>query len=98
MKKKKVVLACIAVTTAMLVETNLFNVHSKETPNLLLQNIEALADNDTGQSDTRYVARQCEKTKYKYDEEGKLIETYTYSTYCCEAGTVGLPTCDYSLC
>ncbi|MBQ8274388.1 MAG: hypothetical protein IJZ11_07695 [Bacteroidaceae bacterium] len=98
MKKKKVVLACIAVTTAMLAETNLFNVHSKETPNLLLQNIEALADNDTGQSDKRYVARQCEKTKYTYDKEGRLIETTTYSTYCCETCTVGLPTCDYSLC
>lgn len=98
MKKKKVVLACIAVTTAMLAETNLFNVHSKETPNLLLQNIEALADNDTGQSNKRYVAIQCEKTKYTYDKEGRLIETTTYSTYCCEAGISGLPTCDYSLC
>lgn len=98
MKKKKIVLACIAATTAMLAETNLFNVHSKETPNLLLQNIEALADNDTGQSNKRYVARQCEKTKYKYDDEGRLIEKTTYPTYCCEAGTVGLPTCDYSPC
>lgn len=98
MKKKKVVLACIAATTAMLAETNLFNVHSKETPNLLLQNIEALADNDTGQSSKRYVARKCEKTKYTYDEEGRLIEKTTYSTYCCEAGTVGSPTCDYPPC